>query len=456
MSVLTLAAPKAFAATYAVDVCSKTGPGTDISSFQDPGTAGLIVTKSCPDSTFGSVEVAPNSGSNPISGGAGWTLSAPDGATIKTLSASRVGVVTWDPGIVWELKAGSTMLESVSTGGFLTGPVSFPNVNAKSVVGHLFCTNSPCPHSAQSFLRLSEISVTVEDNNPPTAAVGVDSGSTIWGTTQIPYRAADEGGGVKSASVQLDGTPISTAADSNGGKCAEPFKTTAPCKTQIESSASLDTTTLAEGPHTLLASATDAAGQSNTSTAVTINVHNAPFELNPPLVSGKAQPGATLTTTNGDWGGLQSTFAFQWFRCPTTVKAGEETGCTMISGATQAQYVPSTADLGQQLIVKVTATNGLGSVTALSAPTAVISNPPQTKIARHPRKKTATHTAKFAFSSDQAGSSFQCKLDKGSFKSCRSPFKHKVKRGRHSFQVRAVNSAGVADPTPAKFSWKVS
>jgi hypothetical protein len=54
------------------------------------------------------------------------------------------------------------------------------------------------------------------------------------------------------------------------------------------------------------------------------------------------------------------------------------------------------------------------------------------------------------------GSHFQCELDKAPFKSCHSPFKHKMKRGRHSFQVRAVNSDGVVDLTPARFGWRVS
>jgi hypothetical protein len=84
------------------------------------------------------------------------------------------------------------------------------------------------------------------------------------------------------------------------------------------------------------------------------------------------------------------------------------------------------------------------------------SRPPQTNISKHPPRKTALRSAGFAFSSDQPGSSFQCKLDRAPFESCGSIFKRKVKRGRHTFQVRAVNSAGLADPSPAVFRWKVS
>jgi hypothetical protein len=81
---------------------------------------------------------------------------------------------------------------------------------------------------------------------------------------------------------------------------------------------------------------------------------------------------------------------------------------------------------------------------------------PNTTIKKKPRAKSASPRAAFSFTADQPGSSFQCKLDKGKFKACRSPFKRKVKPGRHSFTVRAVNSAGTADPTPANYRWRVS
>ncbi len=80
---------------------------------------------------------------------------------------------------------------------------------------------------------------------------------------------------------------------------------------------------------------------------------------------------------------------------------------------------------------------------------------PQTWLGKHPRKRTTKRLAKFTFGTDEAGSSFECKLDRKPFKPCRSPFKHKVKIGRHLFKVRAVNTDGVPDLTPAKFRWRV-
>ncbi len=81
---------------------------------------------------------------------------------------------------------------------------------------------------------------------------------------------------------------------------------------------------------------------------------------------------------------------------------------------------------------------------------------PETTIGKGPKGKSHSTTAKFKFSSSVSGSSFQCKLDKSQFKTCKSPKKYKkLKPGKHVFKVRAVNSAGKADPTPAKRKFTV-
>lgn len=82
--------------------------------------------------------------------------------------------------------------------------------------------------------------------------------------------------------------------------------------------------------------------------------------------------------------------------------------------------------------------------------------PPDTKILKGPPKKTHKRTAKFKFTSTEAGSSFQCKLDKKPFKPCVSPKKYKqLKPGKHVFKVRAIDKAGNVDPTPAKRKFTV-
>lgn len=78
---------------------------------------------------------------------------------------------------------------------------------------------------------------------------------------------------------------------------------------------------------------------------------------------------------------------------------------------------------------------------------------PQTTILK---KKVKGRTAKFRFVSNEAGSTFECKLDKKKFKPCRSPKKYKrLKPGKHVFQVRAIDAAGNKDKTPATRRFRV-
>ena len=82
-------------------------------------------------------------------------------------------------------------------------------------------------------------------------------------------------------------------------------------------------------------------------------------------------------------------------------------------------------------------------------------DPPETTLAKTPRKRSARRTARFGFTADEPGSSFRCKLDRGQFAPCSSPTKLKrLRRGRHSFRVAAVDAAGNVDPTPATYRFK--
>lgn len=80
--------------------------------------------------------------------------------------------------------------------------------------------------------------------------------------------------------------------------------------------------------------------------------------------------------------------------------------------------------------------------------------PPTVKITQGPKAKSTSTTAKFKFKANEAGSTFQCKLDKGKFKSCRSPKTYKkLKPGKHVFKVRATDKAGnVGAATKRKFT----
>ena len=81
---------------------------------------------------------------------------------------------------------------------------------------------------------------------------------------------------------------------------------------------------------------------------------------------------------------------------------------------------------------------------------------PQTKLTRKPPRRTTDRTPTFRFTSDEPGSSFQCKLDGKPFRPCRSPFTTKrLAVGRHRFKVRARDASGRLDPSPAAYGFTV-
>ena len=83
--------------------------------------------------------------------------------------------------------------------------------------------------------------------------------------------------------------------------------------------------------------------------------------------------------------------------------------------------------------------------------------PPETAITSGPTDRTKRKTATFAFSGSGAPAvaGFECSLDGGAFAACTSPHSVQVKRGGHSFSVRALDTAGNADGSPATDDWKV-
>ncbi len=79
---------------------------------------------------------------------------------------------------------------------------------------------------------------------------------------------------------------------------------------------------------------------------------------------------------------------------------------------------------------------------------------PKTRITKAPKRRTKKPRARFAFTADEPAA-FECRFDRKPFKSCESPLKRRMRPGRHRFRVRAIDSEGNVDKTPAKHRWKV-
>jgi hypothetical protein len=82
-----------------------------------------------------------------------------------------------------------------------------------------------------------------------------------------------------------------------------------------------------------------------------------------PVISGTPQSGQTLTTTTGTWTSpTPVTYGYRWLRCTST-----GTSCVIITGATGSSYLTTSADVGHELTVSVTATDQEGQASSASA-----------------------------------------------------------------------------------------
>ena len=89
-----------------------------------------------------------------------------------------------------------------------------------------------------------------------------------------------------------------------------------------------------------------------------------------PTITGVAQTGQTLTTSNGTWTGTPTSYSYQWQRAATSGGVYSN-----IASATNSTYVVSDSDVGYFVKVSVVATNGVGSSSAvLSSETATVTD----------------------------------------------------------------------------------
>ena len=100
--------------------------------------------------------------------------------------------------------------------------------------------------------------------------------------------------------------------------------------------------------------------------------------------------------------------------------------------------------------------HGCGEGGGGAGPGAAGRGAPQTILRRRPARRSRDRTPTFAFAADEAGAEFQCRIDGRPFRVCRSPFTaRRLAAGRHTFRVRARDASGQADPSPARYVFRV-
>jgi hypothetical protein len=137
-----------------------------------------------------------------------------------------------------------------------------------------------------------------------------------------------------------------------------------------------------------------------------------------------------------------------------TVDAGSITG---LSGskdlAGNARIQGAAIDIGAYesapVVVPPPATGG-GTI----IPPVIDTTNPTITVSKKPKSKTTSTKLKVVFKASETAT-FQCKLDKGKFKTCKSPYKKTVKLGKHKLQIKATDAAGNVSAIKS-VSWKVT
>lgn len=167
---------------------------------------------------------------------------------------------------------------------------------------------------------------------------------------------------------------------------------------------------------------------------------------------------ASSTITSGPADGSRTNDSTPTFSFSAT-EPGSTFQCKLDEGSFNACTSPKTlavlSDGSHTFSVEASDPTGNTDASPASRNFTVDTTGPNSKISKHPKKKTSKRKAKLKFkalSSDAAG--FDCTLDFKKFKKCKSPLKIKVKPGRHTFQVRAIDDLGNKG-RPARFRWKV-
>ncbi|WP_272472766.1 right-handed parallel beta-helix repeat-containing protein [Baekduia alba] len=82
--------------------------------------------------------------------------------------------------------------------------------------------------------------------------------------------------------------------------------------------------------------------------------------------------------------------------------------------------------------------------------------PPDTTITGGTNGKVSSTSASFTFAATESGSTFECRLDGGSWSTCTSPKSYtSLAAGSHTFDVRATDAASNTDATPASVTWTI-
>src|SRR5829696_848900 len=356
-----------------------------------------------------------------------WDLAGGRGATdrqapaIASIAPDSTGVEYFDLGAAFDQQVGDWMSGEEANNG-----IQLMNTDAPD--GFDFSTHEVATDSQRPQLIITYDEEIVADTTPPETTItsGAAEGEPL--TVDSATFAFSSSEANSTFECSLDGAAYSA--------CTSPK----------------DYTNLSNGTHNFEVMATDAAGNVDATLASrTFSVEVPP----PPPPDDTTPPETTIDSGLSDTVSSSSaTFAF------TSTEANSTFECSVDGGAyascTSPKSLSNLTDGSYTFAVKATDAAGNTDATPASYTWTVDTAAPDTSITAKPTDPSNNASPSFSFTSTEANSTFECKLDGGSYAACTSPKSlSNLSDGSHTFSVKATDAAGNTDATPDTYTWTV-
>ncbi|MGH2905162.1 MAG: adventurous gliding motility protein AgmC [Solirubrobacterales bacterium] len=316
---------------------------------------------------------------------------------------------------------GATAIGTTTADG--SGDWTFTPGSALSEGDHIFSATAT-DAAGNEGVHSNDRTITIDTTNPAAPAITSPSGDlTTSDTTPTISGTAEPSSTV---TIYDDGTAIgTTTADGSGNWSFTP------------------STPLSEDDHPLTATAKDAAGNEGDPSTV----HTVTIDTTAPNVAISAPTAGQHVNTDSP----ELDFTVTDANGPTStcsIDGGSYSVCA--SGDTLGPLSDGSHS------VSVRGTDDAGNTATASRSFVVDTTPPVTTLDETPDANDPSSDATFKFSSNESPSTFECRVDGGSWTLCTSPLTITgLADGPHTFDVRAIDEAGNPDPAPASFSWTI-
>ncbi|MBI5022992.1 MAG: hypothetical protein HZC05_02405 [Candidatus Magasanikbacteria bacterium] len=216
------------------------------------------------------------------------------------------------------------------------------------------------------------------------------------------------------------------------------------------------TSALSNGPHTISVRAVDKADNNSVSATLSFTI-GAP-DTTPPTVGAVTQTTATVGSAQTFSAAYSDNVGVTncWFYVNDALQDGS---MNLSNGLASKLYTFTSAG---SYSVKVACTDGANDgwgtpvTVVVSAAAGPDTTAPDTIINSKPSLSTVSTSATFGFFANESAT-FECKLDTGIFAVCTSPKIYDgLSVGSHTFQVRAIDTAGNVDATPDSYTWTIT